>query len=232
MTEAVLLALGALLAVAAIVAGLLSLSARRGRGREAREIVRLIEEMRGGHSRGRVDLDPRSPFAPIADSVNRLAQDLGMRTVGAAAAREGFDALQEVARGYAVFNTDADGDLLGASSGAIQIFGWEEEALLGRNASLLFDEASWRELLPKLARKSLRDRGVETRGVLLRRDGSRFHARVHVRALRGNGDTPRGFEAPTTRAVVLAAIVAGIGRLGVFSWNDRAETRSARKDTP
>jgi len=192
-TEAVLLALGALLAVAAIVAGLLSLSARRGRGREAREIVRLIEEMRGGHSRGRVDLDPRSPFAPIADSVNRLAQDLGVRTVGAAAAREGFDALQEVARGYAVFNTDADGDLLGASSGAIQIFGWEEEALLGRNASLLFDEASWRELLPKLARKSLRDRGVETRGVLLRRDGSRFHARVHVRALRGNGDTPRGF---------------------------------------
>jgi PAS domain S-box-containing protein len=171
----VLVVLAGLLILAGLVAAGLAIAARGSRSRETRELVRLLEELRAGHSRGRVDVDPRSPIAPIADSANRLAQDLGVRTVGAAAAREGFDALQDVARGYAVFNTGPDGDLLGASAGAQQLFGWEEEALLGRNASLLFEEASWRELLPKLARKSLRDRGVETRGVLVRRDGTRFH---------------------------------------------------------
>ena len=189
----VLVVLGGLFALAGLVAVALAVTARRGRSRESREIVRALEDLRAGHGRGRIELDPRSPYSGIAEAVSRLGQDLGVRTVGAAAAREGFDALQDVARGYAVFNTDADGDLLGASAGAQQMFGWEEEALLGRNASLLFDEASWRELLPKLARKSLRDRGVESRGVLVRRDGSRFHARIHVRALRGAGEGPRGF---------------------------------------
>jgi PAS domain S-box-containing protein len=189
----VLAVLGGLLAIALVFAVALLSTARRGRNRESREIVGALEELRDGRHRHRLDLDPRSPYAAIADSVNRLGQDLGVRTEGAAAAKEGFDALQEVARGYAVFNTDADGDLLGASAGALTMFGWEEDAILGRNASLLFEEGSWRELLPKLARKSLRERGVETRALLVRRDGTRFHARVHVRALRGAGEGPKGF---------------------------------------
>ena len=193
LSATILTVLAGLLVLAGLIAAALAVVARGSRSREARELVRLLEELRAGHSRGRVEVDPRSPFAPIADSANRLAQDLSVRTVGAAAAREGFEALQDVARGYAVFNTDPDGDLLGASAGAQQLFGWEEEALLGRNASLLFEEASWKELLPKLARKSLRDRGVESRGVLVRRDGARFHARIHVRALKGNGELARGF---------------------------------------
>ena len=189
----VLAVLGGLLGIALVVAVALLVTARRGRSRESREIVRVLEELRAGRSRNRLDLDPRSPFSPIADSVNRLSQDLGVRTEGAVAAKEGFDALQEVARGYAVFHTDADGDLLGASAGTSALFGWEDDAILGRNASLLFEETSWRDLLPKLARKSLRERGVETKGLLVRRDGTRFHARIHVRAWRGAGDGPKGF---------------------------------------
>src|SRR5262249_28137237 len=48
-------------------------------------------------------------------------------------------------------------------------------------------------LLPKLSRKSLRDRGVETRAVMARRDGTRFHGQVHVRTLRGPADEATGF---------------------------------------
>jgi PAS domain S-box-containing protein len=165
----------------------------RRRRKDAQEIVLLLEEMRSGRVRARLDLDPRSPFAPIAESANRLGQDLGVRWSRAETASEGFYALQEAARGYAVIATDADGDLRAFSPGAAQIFGWEEDAVVGRNASLLFDPASWKELLPKLARKSLRERGVETRALMARQDGKRFEARLIVRVLRGHGDEPSGF---------------------------------------
>ncbi len=165
----------------------------RRRRREAQEIVVHLEEMRSGRMRTRLDLDARSPFAPIAESANRLGQDLGVRWSRADAANEGFHALQEAARGYGVIATDADGDVRSFSSGAAQLFGWEEDAVVGRNASLLFDDASWKELLPKLARKSLRERGVETRALMARQDGARFHARLFVRVLRGHGDETSGF---------------------------------------
>jgi len=179
------------LGAALTAAFLIALSRRRRK--DAREIVVLLEEMRSGRARTRLDLDPRSPFAPVAESANRLAQDLGVRWSRAETASEGFFALQEAARGYAVIATDADGDLRSLSPGAGQLFGWEEDAVVGRNASLLFDEGSWKDLLPKLARKSLRERGVETRALMARHDGSKFHARLLVRTLRGHGDEPTGF---------------------------------------
>ena len=179
--------LTALLTVAIVIA----LSRRRRK--DVQEIVLLLEEMRSGRVRSRLDLDPRSPFAPIAESANRLGQDLGVRWSRAETANEGFFALQEAARGYAVIATDQDGDVRAFSPGAGQLFGWDEDAVVGRNASLLFDPASWKDLLPKLARKSLRERGVETRGLMARQDGTRFHARIVVRVLRGHGDEPSGF---------------------------------------
>jgi PAS domain S-box-containing protein len=174
--------------VSAIVIGV-----SRRRRREAQELVLLLEEMRSGRVRKRLDLDSRSPFAAIAESANRLGQDLGIRWSRAEAASEGFLALQAAARGYAVIATDADGDIRSLSPTAVPLFGWEEDAVVGRNASLLFDESSWKELLPKLARKSLRERGVDTRAVMARHDGTKFPARLHIRVLRGHGEDAAGF---------------------------------------
>ncbi len=173
---------------AAIVVGL-----SRRRQKEAQEIVMLLEQMRSGRVRTRLDLDARSPFASIAESVNRLGQDLGVKWSRAESADEAFDALQHAARGYAVIATDADGDVRGFSSGSEQLFGWEEDAVVGRNVSMFFDPSAWKELLPKLARRSLRERGVETRAVMARRDGTPFDARLSVRSLRGHTEAPSGF---------------------------------------
>ena len=184
--------LTAIIVTAALTAAVVMALSRR-RGKDARDLVLMLEEMRSGRPRPRLEIDPRSAFAPIAESANRLAQDLGVRWSKAEAANEAFFALQEAARGYAVIATDADGDIRSLSPGAGQLFGWEEDAVVGRNASLLFDETAWKDLLPKLARKSLRERGVETRSLLARRDGTRFHARLLVRLLRGHTDEPSGF---------------------------------------
>jgi PAS domain S-box-containing protein len=180
-----------LLTASLTVAIVVALSRRRQK--DAQEIVLLLEEMRSGRVRTRLDLDARSPFASIAESANRLGQDLGVKWSRAENASEAFHALQDAARGYAVIATDADGDLRSLSQGAGQLFGWEEDAVVGRNASLLFDPASWKDLLPKLARKSLRERGVETRAVMTRQDGKHFDARLFVRVLRGHGDESAGF---------------------------------------
>jgi len=188
----VVIVLSAAVVSAALTAALLIGLSRR-RGKDVKDIVLLLEEMRSGRARARVELDPRSPFAPIAESANRLAQDLHVRWSRAETASEGFYALQEAARGYAVIATDADGDLRSLSPGAATLFGWDEDAVVGRNVSLLFDDAAWRDLLPKLARKSLRERGVETSALMARHDGTRFHARLIVRLLRGHGDEASGF---------------------------------------
>jgi len=180
-----------LLTASLTVAIVVALSRRRQK--DAQEIVVLLEEMRSGRVRTRLDLDTRSPFASIAESANRLGQDLSVKWSRAENANEAFHALQDAARGYAVIATDIDGDLRALSPGAGQMFGWEEDAVVGRNASLLFDPASWKELLPKLARRSLRERGVESRAVMARHDGTQFAARLVVRALRANGDEPSGF---------------------------------------
>jgi PAS domain S-box-containing protein len=188
----IILVVSVVLLTASLTAAIVVALSRR-RQKEAQEIVVLLEQMRSGRVRTRLDLDARSPFASIAESANRLGQDLGLKWSRADNANEAFDALQDAARGYAVIATDVDGDLRGFSTGAGQLFGWDEDAVIGRNASLLFDPASWKELLPKLARRSLRERGVETRAVMTRHDGTLFDARLVVRALRGHGDESSGF---------------------------------------
>ncbi len=188
----IVLVVSVVLLTASLTAAIVVALSRR-RQKDAQEIVSLLEQMRSGRVRTRLDLDARSPFASIAESANRLGQDLGVKWSRAENANEAFDALQDAARGYAVIATDVDGDLRGFSTGAGQLFGWDEDAVIGRNASLLFDPASWKELLPKLARRSLRERGVETRAVMTRHDGTGFDARLVVRVLRGHGDESAGF---------------------------------------
>ncbi|HEX4823239.1 MAG TPA: ATP-binding protein [Candidatus Polarisedimenticolaceae bacterium] len=185
--------LAVIVAVAAAGAMALLFAARRGSRRETQEIVRVLEEMRGGRPRGRLEIEPRSPYAPIADAANRLGQDLSVRWARTEAAGEAYHALQDAATGYGVVATDADGDLRIVSPGAVSLFGWEEEALVGRNVAMLFDEASWKDVLPKLARRSLRERGIESRGVMVRKDGTRFSARLTIRLLRGPSDDHPGF---------------------------------------
>jgi PAS domain S-box-containing protein len=177
----------ALLLLFSLLFGLLLIS-RRQQSREVREMVVAVEELRSGHTRRRAEIDPRSSLAMLADAVNRLAQDLSGRFSDAENAREQLEGFLDAARDYAVVTTNADWDIRTFSQGASDLFGWAEEEADARPASLLFEDASWKDLLPKLARRSLRERGVETRSVMARRDGAGFHADLLVRQLRGSGE--------------------------------------------
>jgi len=188
-----LFVVGVGLTALALLLFLLILLSRRQQRRDIRELVVAVESLRAGRTQHSADLDPRSPFSVLASAVNMLGQDIAARAAETERKGAGFHALLEAAGDFALITTDTDLDVLGVSAGANALLGWDEEDAAGRPAAALFDEAAWKELLPKLGRKSLKERAVETRSVLVRRDGSRFHGSVSVRMLRGHGGEARGY---------------------------------------
>lgn len=187
------LALGAGLLGVALLLFVLLLLSRRQQRRDVREISAAVEALRSGRGARPADVDPGSPFAHLAEAVNRLGQEVGVRLSEAEGAGEGLRAVVEAVRDVAVLTTDADGDIRSANTAATALLGWGEEEIQARPLEMLFDEAAWREILPKLARRSLRERGLETRSVLRKRDGGTLHADVSVRLLRGRGGEASGF---------------------------------------
>jgi PAS domain S-box-containing protein len=188
----VLLVAVALLALNALLFALLLLGRRQSR-QDVRRVVQGLEELRSGRGRPRVEVDPRSPLAVAADAVNRLSHDLSLRWSEVDSAREQLRAFLDAARDYAVVGADADWDIRSFSPGASTLFGWSEDDVRTRPATILFDEDAWKELLPKLARRSVRELGVETRSVMVRRDGSTFHASLLVRQLRDAVEETAGY---------------------------------------
>ncbi|HEX6851506.1 MAG TPA: PAS domain S-box protein [Candidatus Polarisedimenticolaceae bacterium] len=177
----------------ACAAALLAITARVRQRRDLRDIVAAIEEIRSGKTRSRVELEPGSELALVADAVNRLGQDVGIRLQQAEHADDGLRAILETAREYAVLATDPDWDIRALGGGAPTMFGWESDALVGRSLSVLFDDTGWKDILPKLARRNLREKGIEGRYGLRRKDGSTFPARVTVRPTRPAAGDATGF---------------------------------------
>jgi len=188
------LAVGAGVLAALLVILIATLVRRRRRFRaELRSIVQVLEELRSGQGHGHTELGSGSRLAHVADAVQRLGQDLHNTWTEAETAAERWRAVTDATRDTAIVTTDTDGDIRSFSHGAARLTGWEEGEVLSRPAAVLFDESAYKDLLPKLTRKSLRAQGVITRSSIVRRDGSTFLAEVSVRMLMGSNSQPVGF---------------------------------------
>ncbi|MHC4991167.1 MAG: sensor histidine kinase [Planctomycetota bacterium] len=188
---AALLAVGLTALVAVLVTMLLGW--RRRSAIAARRIVSALEQIRSGRTAEARDIEAGSPFLVVADAVERLGHEVSgrLRQVEAEGTRQRaiVDALQD----SAVVTTDLDADILAFSAGAAATFGWRADEVVSRPLSLLFDEEAYKDFLPKLARRSLRERGFQIRSILARRDGAAFPADLAVSALRGSAPEPIGF---------------------------------------
>ncbi len=169
-----------MLALALLLFVLLLLSRRQLR-RDLRELVIGLEDLRTGDVRRRVEVSEGSPLVLAADAVNRLAATLGERGAEAESSREKLRTMLDTAGDHAVVATGAQGEIRAFSPGATLLFGRTEDEVAGQPVGLLFEEASWRELLPRLSRRNFRERGLELRARLLRRDGTTFAGSVEVR---------------------------------------------------
>ena len=182
----------ALLGLVALLFALVLLGRRQEKD-HLRKVVDAIDEIRSGNLGKRVEISPRSPVAYVAYAVNRLGEDLASRTREAENADERLKTLLDAARDYAVVLTDLDLDVRSFSATATDLFGLEEEDAMSRPVSALFEERSWAELLPKLTRRSFRERGVLVRASMSRADGGSFPAEVSFRAIPGAAGRPAGF---------------------------------------
>jgi len=195
MTPAERVAWGALLAtlVAVSVAVVVTLRLRARRRSDLRRIVRAVEDLRGGRFPERVDVGDGSPLAWIAESVTRLGAELQRRATDGEHASERATAVLAAAEECAIFSSDDEGDVRGFSRGSASLLGWDETEVVARPLSLLFEEQAYRDLLPRLSRRALRQRALETRSTLRRHDGSTLPVDLVVRRV-GEPDGPtRGY---------------------------------------
>lgn len=184
--------LGAVFLLAAMIVALLW-SGRRQAQREVRELVVAIEEMRSGCAGTGPDVTARSELALVADAVRRLGQDLSARTVDVERARGRLRAVLDAAPDTAVVTTDLDGVIESVNEVAEEMFGWVDEELAGEPASALMTEEGWKDLLPKLARRSVGYRGVVAELEMCRREGDSFLGEVRVRVIRDASGEPVGY---------------------------------------
>ncbi len=181
-----------LVAIVVLLFAVLLLSRRRY-SMDTREVVRAMEELRAGELPDPGGSDPGSPLALVFDAMQRLGQDVGARVRALEEADERTRRMMDVLDDVAVITVDSDGDIRSFSPGASALFGWDEVELVGQSASLLFDEDEYKRFLPKLARRELREQGIEARVRLQRRDNRTFPADLAVRQLTDKRKNPTGF---------------------------------------
>jgi len=187
----VLAGLGVLLSLALLFSILLA--SRRRLSQEIREIVAALEELRSGPTRRKPELPPNSPLAVVGDAIARLGQDLHVRSTEAAETTERLEGVLEAFRQSAMVTTDLDGDVRTLSDGALALLGWERDEALALPVSTFFAEGAFESVLPRLTRRAARERGVQTRAVLRRRDATTFPAELTIRTLHRSSREPGGF---------------------------------------
>lgn len=183
----------AVLLVAAVMLAAALARFRQGWVRELREIVVTLEELRAGQPARNTPPQTGAAASLVFDSIQRLSQDLGVRAGQEQKIEGRLQAVTEAVKDSAIVTTDTDGDVRTFSPGATALLGWDEVDVVSKPAAMLFDEDSFRSFLPKLARRSLRERGVESRAILKRREGETFPAAISVGMLRGSGGEAAGF---------------------------------------
>jgi len=133
---------------------------------------------------------------------------------------ERFRLLVDGVRDYAIYLLDPDGKVTSWNTGAVRIKGYDAPEVLGRHFSMFYTDEDvragqpWNELA--LARENGR---AEDEGWRVRKDGSRFWARVVVTSLQDGGGRLLGFAKMTqdmTRERHAASLEASAGQLNEF----------------
>lgn len=193
LTQSSFLPAAALIGMMFVLVVIIVLLSRRRLDAEVRSIVEALEGLRSGAAGDRPDVSATSAMGLVADAVQRLGVELRGRQADAEGDAERWRALTDATRDTAIVTTDTDGDIRSFSSGACRLLGWDVDEVLARPGAMLFEESAYKNLLPKLARRSLRTEGVVTRSTLLGRDGNSFEAEVSVRLLTDGAARPVGF---------------------------------------
>jgi PAS domain S-box-containing protein len=122
-------------------------------------------------------------FLPRADAEARLRQS-----------EERFRLLVHAVKDYAIFMLDPKGRVLTWNEGAKRIKGYEADEIVGRSLSTFYTPEDRERRHPEeFLHKAEREGRAEEEGWRVRKDGSKFRARVTLTAMRGADGKLQGF---------------------------------------
>lgn len=174
-----LAAVGAVALAAGAMATLLALAAVGALRRMVRRAVAQIRDLRRHPLVGGLTAEPDPALRELAAEVNHLLEDLRVR-VRREGDRPGFPGLEGGPPDVALIGVDEQYGIVSFSRGASALTGWDPVEILDRHVEAVFAPGEWERLLPKLARRSLREAGITDSVTLQRRDGTVFPARLSL----------------------------------------------------
>ena len=106
----------------------------------------------------------------LVESVNRLIEGAAERERGLRGRITQLEEMLDLPRDVGLLATDPEGRIASFSTGASVLLGYSAAEVTGRHVEALFPDSAWKELLPKLTRRSLREEGLRLGTVMIRRD--------------------------------------------------------------
>jgi len=170
--------LAALALALAIAAGAVWRLARTRRA--ARDLGRDITALRRHPLVGAVPPASHPDLDGAVREVALLVDELRSHVVGA---QERVSVLQALADGpsdVALIGLDTEWLVASFSRGAVQLTGWGADEMAGRHVEALFAAGEWERILPKLARRSVREEGFAETVTLMTRAGVERPCRMSV----------------------------------------------------
>lgn len=150
----------------------------------------VITALRDGEGRllgfGKVTSD-------LSESLTRVERELQAER-SLRESQETFRLLVESVKDYAIFMLDPQGHVVTWNAGAERLKGWSAREVVGRHFSSFYPEEDVRAGKPESELvRAAREGRVEDQGWRMRKDGTRFYARVVISALRDASGALRGF---------------------------------------
>ncbi|HKN48532.1 MAG TPA: PAS domain S-box protein, partial [Candidatus Polarisedimenticolia bacterium] len=177
--DGALLAAAVALAAAAVGTALAILGIGTLR-RAARRLAGQIADLRRHPQIGDLPAESDPAFRTLSLEINHLIRDLRARLREADRRSGELEAVLDGPPDLALVSTDPEWRIVSFSRGAVALTLWQREEILGNHVETLFAAGEWERILPKLARRPLREAGIVESARLLRRDGTAFPASLSV----------------------------------------------------
>src|SRR2546426_635490 len=177
-------AVGVLAGVVAIALAVLSVGVVR---RSLRRLAASLEDLHRHPLVGVVPPEGDPLLGALTLEMNSLIADLRARLQESEKRSADLESLASGPPDLALVRADPDWGVTFFSRGAVALLGWPSEEIGGRHIEVLFAPGEWERILPKLARRSLRESGISETIGMQRRDGRVFSALVSIAGLPGDG---------------------------------------------